>query len=733
MTRFRFHADGTFDVLDEQRAVLERATASCSFQATSGELFTVTTSERLGDTILRGAEGGVQIQLKADGDRLTLSVRNDRDMPIRLDVCNVLDCDVSREGAIHLDRASKLCYLHHGWQSWSHTAIRSMHSPELPYEEDEFAQKHLPHGAPVSQDRTSDSFMHIGGARGEYGIFLGFEGATRQFSQIRCKLRDETIVRLRAVAYGDSVRLDAASSFRSETLAVCFGDLGKVYDEYARRVAAAHPRRGSLATVQGWCSWYYYYGENTTEDVRRNLGAILANQLPLDLVLIDDGYEMAIGDWTNIDHHKFPDGMQAAAEEIHRAGKRAGIWLAPFGAAASSQLALRRPEFLLRGEDGQPVLAWNHGGERIYALDLTRPDVAGWLRELFDTVCRVWQFDAVKLDFVFAGALPGKRYDAAMTRAQAYRRGLQLIADQIGSAKLILGCGAPQLASVGLVDTMRVSQDVHFTWEPGDPRNLGSVSTRHAVQNTLLRAPFNQRLWLNDPDCVIVRPRGDLNAMTRNENRTLASVAALTASVLIDSDNLAQVAPSYLDDLVRVLPALEKTARVRRWFQPDGAHPSELELALDDGRWVLAVLNWSGRARPASIELPDDRVYHVYDFWARRYLGMHQSLVQLTRHAPHQTIVLQCAPVDAAPALVGSSFHIAAANVTRMSRDESGLKIELGDGPAQRGELVVSLPPQHRIRRAARDGKRVAVRHRAPHIAHIRFLHKPGAMLELEF
>lgn len=659
VTRIRLHDDGTFDVLNGQRVVWAHAFARLLYRDSRGAEQIVRTTFRSGDSTLRGTGQGIEILLDVGQDTVILTCKNSGPAPISLDAFDVLYCDTAQDGAIELGPVPELLYLHHGWQSWSKTEIRPVTAPEVPFDGDDFYEKHLPHGAPAGEERTSSAFVLIGQEGDENAALVGFETGARQLSQIRFEVRLDKIVNFRAVAYADGVPLDVGATMHSETLMLSFGDANVLYEEYAERVAKNMGRRGTHSTLRGWCSWYYYYGENTADDLRLNLAAIRTQNIPLDLIVIDDGYQTAVGDWTSINPAKFPGGMQELAAEIHFAGKLAGIWLSPFGARSNSVLAQTHPEFFLRDDSGVLVHAWSHWNESVYALDLTRPDVGQWLRELFHTICFEWGFDAVKLDFLFAGAQAGKHFDPHLTRAQAYRRGLEIIAETVGQQKIILGCGAPLLASVGLVDTMRVSQDVHFAWAPADPANTGSVSTQHAVQNTLLRAPLNQRWWLNDPDCVIVRKYGDMNAMTRGENRTLASVAALTGSILLDSDNLASIAPHYLQDLLRILPAAEKTARVRKWFSQRAEQPSELELDLPGGRWILAAINWRKRSRHTVIQLPDAGAYHVYDFWAKKYLGVCHNLVKIPKHTPHQTIVLHCVPATVQNQKIKWSSHIA--------------------------------------------------------------------------
>lgn len=730
MTRFRLRGDGSFDVSDGRRIVFARASARVTYRAADGQIQSARTTRMRDAATLVGDDACVTLELQFD-DAIHLRVTNAAAAPIFIDGLDVFDCDAAQGGGIRLDAAEDLRYLHHGWQSWSPTAVRRMSEPERIYAGDDYAEKHLPYGAPSAGERTSNGFMLIGRGMDENALLLGFESGARQFGQIRCEMNGR-IARVRGAVYGDGACLASGGTFDAEPFDIQFGNAQTLYTQYAARVAKQMGRRGAHATLQGWCSWYYYYGENSLDDIRGNLNGMRAANLPLDVVLIDDGYETAIGDWTSIRADKFPNGMRAVADEIRAAGKLPGLWLAPFGAQHNSQLAATHPEFILRGAQDAPVYAWEHANEKIFALDLTHPGVSEWLRDLFHTICDEWGYAVVKLDFVFAGALAGKHFDDTQTRAQTYRRGLQVIAETVGPERIILGCGAPQLASVGLVDAMRVSQDAHFAWEPLDAANGGAVSTRHAIQNTLLRAPFNQAWWLNDPDCVILRQRGDLNMMTRSETRALAAVAALTGSVLLDSDNLTSIQPNRLDDLRRILPASQNSARVRKWFAPDAAQPEELELAHDDGRVTWAAINWDKRAKQTTLALPDGHAYHVYDFWNKKYLGVFRRRVTIPRHAPHQTLVLHCAPVSARAGVIGSARHISGADIQRVTRDRSMLRIELDRRASGRGEIVAQLPKRTMIARARVDGRRARVRVLGRRVIGVK-TPPHAALLEIEF
>jgi alpha-galactosidase len=77
--------------------------------------------------------------------------------------------------------------------------------------------------------------------------------------------------------------------------------------------------------------------------------------------------------------------------------------------------------------------------------------------------------------------------------------------DGDGPDAYLVGSGAPILPSAGLVDAMRVSADIAPQYEPdgGDPSRPSQFG---ATLSTVGRAFQHGRFWVNDPDCLIVRP-----------------------------------------------------------------------------------------------------------------------------------------------------------------------------------------------------------------------------------
>jgi alpha-galactosidase len=104
---------------------------------------------------------------------------------------------------------------------------------------------------------------------------------------------------------------------------------------------------------------------------------------------------------------------------------------------------------------------------------------------------------------------------------------------------------------VGAVDGNRIGSDVDPRWTL-DPARADEAypdalpATRHAFRNTLARSFMHRNLWLNDPDCVMLRTtQTDLDPAGV---RTWAETVAVSGGMVLVSDDLA-----LLDDTSRAL------------------------------------------------------------------------------------------------------------------------------------------------------------------------------------
>lgn len=299
---------------------------------------------------------------------------------------------------------------------------------------------------------------------------------------------------------------------------VAYGAEQDVFAAYADRVTERLGRRTARAGTV-WSSWYSYH-EDITEDRIARAAADLEGY-PVDVFQMDDGWEPIVGDWTA--GPDFPSGMAATARTIARHGFRPGIWLAPLIALPGSTIATERPDLLVAGDDGRPLVTGHNWGSHYHSLDTTNPEVTDHLRGVFDRITADG-YSYLKLDFMYAGAIAGHRH-VDLPREQAYRQAIEHIRATVGDDVYLLGCGVPMIPSVGVFDGARVGPDVAPFWDNaervGDPSGEGA---RNALVSSVNRV-WMRRLYEVDPDSVYFRSARNL--LGPDERRALQDTAAV--------------------------------------------------------------------------------------------------------------------------------------------------------------------------------------------------------------
>lgn len=753
-------AVGLVSFVRHAKVLLDQATAGVVYTGVSGQRKRL---ELAGHQVSYGlARDSVSLSVADDEVELTWQLSLGEEMHLCLEVKNIGPRAVHIDELCVLDVAAQhggsLCFTsppenwrfyQNGWQSWTPAFARRIADGVWvnPNTED-YRTKHQPHALPQTRKLlSSEWFSVIVSAEKDSAVrpaspalLLGFISAADQLAEIRLEVRD-TFQNLRAVSYADGFPLPPAERLSSETLLFTAGDNPiALMDLYATRLGETMRARVATQTPTGWCTWYCFFGEEIADDVLANLARLEEEQLPLDVVLIDDGYETNIGDWLDVDSTKYPQGMKPVAHQIAAAGYRPGIWIAPFAASSSSKLYADHPDWVLRDDKGEAVLAWQHWGTDIYALDLSLPAVQAWLQDILRTFGEDWGFEFFKTDFVFAAALSGVRSDPRMTRAQAVRRGLEIIRTAIGN-RFLLGCGAPLGPSVGIVDAMRIGPDVHVDWPPFW-QDLSAPSAANAILNSITRSFTHRKLWLNDPDCLVLRRRGDDSNLVLNEMRTLTTIVGLTGGLVIDSDNLPSMRRGRLEYLRRVLPPYSHTAIPLDLFEHERPRLLVLPVETSWGSWmIVALLNWDAhscvtRLRLSRLGLPSG-AYHVYNYWRRRYLGVLRDEIVINPHRPHETVLLLVKPVSDRPQLLSSTFHVVqgAVEVKDVRLSTGSLLVEMEKPGKQFGQLLFTVPqgPEYHVVKALVNGRSQRPRQVSPGIWRLGFSLSDRATVELSF
>ena len=309
------------------------------------------------------------------------------------------------------------------------------------------------------------------------------------------------------------------------------GDYEEVFDKYFAMWKMPETRHGMMS---GYTSWYNYF-QNITEDIIiRDLNSLDPYKDQVNIFQIDDGYETFIGDWLDPNPAKFPKGMKYIADEIHKKGYKAGIWLAPFNCQKISRMAKEHPDWLIKHENGKPMvgcIAW--GGA--YTFDIYNEEVRAYLKEVFNVVLNEWGYDMVKLDFLYSQCIKPRH---GKSRGEIMCDAMEFLRECVGD-KLFLGCGVPIGPALGICDACRISCDVDLTYKGKFYSRIQvsneMLNARSAINNSIFRRHLDGRVWMNDPDVFFLRK--DNLTFTDEQKYLLGKINNLCGNVLFVSDN----------------------------------------------------------------------------------------------------------------------------------------------------------------------------------------------------
>ncbi len=554
---------------------------------------------------------------------LSVAVQSDgRAAHLDTTLCNTSDGGCFVESAVLGFRwtgpsSPGLRYLKNGWQSWSYTGSRALDDEgEPPFPSGPWLRglHHAVGTPPADREGWHESHLVsvVGTSPAGAACLLGVLERGRAFGQVYLR-RDGDAVEVEI-----ELRLDAELAPRQsrplERVSVVLGRdpsalLEGFAEDYGRDVGA----RVANPFVSGWCSWYHFFQEVDEDDLLRNLEALVAarEELPVEVVQLDDGWQRAIGDWLET-NEKFPRGLAPLAAEIRAAGFWPGLWTAPFCVVSGSRLFEKHADWLLRGDDGPHHgmlhANWSLDG-RVYVLDASRPEVLEHLEGTYRSLLEAG-FGYHKIDFLFSAALEAQGDDPSVSRAGRLRRGLQAVRAGVGNEAFLLGSGCPLGPAVGVVDGMRIGPDVAPSWSHDEPSGIPGIeetqpAVRSALRSALARAWAHRRLWLNDPDCLLARRETDLS---EQELRTLGAVLGATGGMTLFSDDLPTLSK---ERRAFVAATLEQARRVDGLGLPGLARVADLlerdlpsqVVVRSAGADTLAVVNLSDDRQTSSIEL----------------------------------------------------------------------------------------------------------------------------------
>ncbi|MHA1147344.1 MAG: glycoside hydrolase family 36 protein [Promethearchaeota archaeon] len=626
----------------------------------------------------------------------------------------------------------KISWFKNGWQSWSPCRVffgtqKDRKGPPI-----KMIQRDLDNQDYAIKGRFYSEFCTvISDINTKNSFILGFLTFKNQLSRFILDFKKSSKLKLfTAICCMDGVNFSSSNIDSSEELFVCFkpknlGYYGLI--DYAKRVRDFIEETRITEVPVGWCSWYYYYTKINQEEIIKNLDFFnkYKNELPIDFMQLDDGYQKAIGDF-NIINEKFSNGLDQLFLKINNANFRGGIWTGPFFAVKKSKIFQEHPDWFLRKNGSKKLLkALFNWGAFEYSLDLTNPEVLNHIKGLFTDLLYALQdkskrdrslIDFFKIDFIYSAIpLDGDFKNKNYTRAQILHLAVKTIRDAIGEESFLLGCGAPLGPCIGIVDAMRIGTDTAPYWKLvdslGEKFAFSAPSLKRALLPILFRSFMHKYFWINDPDCLMIRRTN--TKLNKDEINLQITLFGLSGGQILISDDMTQLNKDEINDAKLVIPP----------YNPDNFNPIPtdiffskfpsiymLETFEDIGkRYLTTVINWDDKPvkRQISIvelipELPEDEVlFFVWEFWSKKDLGILTRNDKLALELkPHSCYYFSIIPftneMQHEPILLSTDLHISqgCSEITEFEYDEKQKKIDLiVDLIGKRsGNLYLKLP-----------------------------------------
>lgn len=396
----------------------------------------------------------------------------------------------------------------------------------------------------------------------------------------------------------------------------------------------------------GWCTWYYYLGNISPDEIDKNRVFLRdhSGELPVRTIQIDDGWQDMVGDW--LENETFSKGMKQIADEIRADGFLPGIWLCPFSVAGKSRIAREHPEYLLQRCDGKgPMRISDEFAYIAYAIDPTSPGGADYLARVMKRISVEWGYRYIKMDYMISGVQPGVRYDKKVSTLQSFRRGMEIIRKSVTPDTFLLSCTSPITPAIGLVDGMRISNDIFNDWN-----SLIDVFSR-----VIKRYFYHRKVFLNDADCVIIRKKeNEDDFCLRNCIRTDAEIRvyltciSAASGILMLSDKMPLLSNAQTALLSKLFPLNTTAARPLDLMESDC--PGVLDFGIRGNTHVVALINWDDYPKPMRVEASGA----VWEFWSGSFRGTADGVFE-TLLPPHDVNLLLITQIpDGGAAVIGT-------------------------------------------------------------------------------
>lgn len=413
---------------------------------------------------------------------------------------------------------------------------------------------------------------------------------------------------------------------------------------YADRVAEIYNIDLSKKLIySGWCSWSCFYKGINEENITRVTEEMdgCFGEKKTRLVQLDDGWQIGPTSFPGIwkeDLEKFPGGVRKMADLANSKGMDFGLWLSPFLMAESSPFREELKHMELKNS--------RNVHRNINALDIAKPEMLERVKNIFKWCSEDLKSDYYKLDFLILSLRREGAVEDFVTYEEdysvaVYKKALKTVRETIGDDRFMLLCGAPLLESAGIFDGTRIGSDI--AWGRSKAAPTGWTIVRNCIVNTMLRYFYHGKVFINDPDGVILRDTNvarDGYDATYSETRAWSTATAMSGGLILENDVPGTLSESRKQLFEDILPVYGKAAQPLDFYQQP--YPTIAYIPVDENTKLVSAYNFGDKID--DIKLPIEKLGFegdtlVVKCWEREIAGIHCGEYTEADTLPHSGFV----------------------------------------------------------------------------------------------
>ena len=249
-----------------------------------------------------------------------------------------------------------------------------------------------------------------------YGASLVYSGSF--LAEVELDQFDQARLVMGISPEGFNWKLDPGQSFETPEAVLIYSDQGftdlshkfhHMVHEHVIRGKWKEERRPVL--INNWEATYFDFDGDKLLKIAQG-----AKDLGVEMLVLDDGWfgkrdsdYSGLGDWT-VNEEKLGGTLKELVEKINALGLRFGLWVEPEMICEDSDLYRAHPDWAMR-VPGRP----GNIGRSQFILDLSRPEVVDYIRDMIFKILDEVNIEYVKWDFnrsisnLYSHALPAER------------------------------------------------------------------------------------------------------------------------------------------------------------------------------------------------------------------------------------------------------------------------------------------------------------------------------------